>query len=304
MLYLNLDSLFLFGEDDNQVRFTNRTFPGGESNIRLASVVEGNDVTITQRIRTGQDVMDILMAADACKRDGCRELKLIIPYLPYARQDRKCNSGEAFSLKIFCDMINSVYFDDVYVYDAHSDVGPALLDNCTNIDNHKFIQNVVHDMHRENMCGPLTIVAPDAGAVKKIYKLMPGISHFAGTKLVVCDKVRNLATGEILRTMVYADKIEGHCLIIDDICDGGRTMIEVAKVLKEKGAQGVSMAVSHGIFSKGIGVLNDFDYIYTTNSFASKWENSEDDIKTLESGPEFIPGKDKGFNCLNIQDIL
>lgn len=276
MIYLNLDSDFkLPNTTKESIKFEAFTFPGGEFNIKLTSILDSStDVMITQRVHDSNDIMEILMAVDALRRtENVDNIELFIPYLPYARQDRVCNEGEAFSLKVFAQLINSCGFSRVHVFDAHSDVGPALIDNCVNHSNHLFIYHCVeHLLSQSKDEQPhLAIVAPDAGAVKKIYKVVQMLATIfpeVEFELITCDKVRNLATGEILRTEVYAQHVYRNCLIIDDICDGGRTVIEVAKVLMDKGADNISIAVSHGIFSKGFDVFNEvITSIYTTNSF-------------------------------------
>ena len=106
-------------------------FPGGEVQVSLQEFIgkTSEKVTITARISSSDDVMALLMTNDAVERQckGMKSKHLIIPYLPYSRQDRVCNPGEALSVKVFAQFINSMNFDSVTTYDAHSDVGPPLL---------------------------------------------------------------------------------------------------------------------------------------------------------------------------------
>ena len=81
--------------------------------------------------------------------------------------------------------------------------------------------------------------------------------------IIYAQKVRNSQTGEIVETRLEKEAIAQDCIIVDDICDGGRTFIELAKVLKSKGAKDIYLYVTHGIFSKGIEVLREhFNHIY------------------------------------------
>ena len=84
-------------------------------------------------------------------------------------------------------------------------------------------------------------------------------------EVVECSKLRNINTGEIRGTKVHSTGFLNHdCVIVDDICDGGRTFIEIAKVLKQKGAGKIKLYVTHGIFSKGLDVFDGLiDEIYT-----------------------------------------
>ena len=154
--------------------------------------------------------------------------------------------GEAFSIKVMARLINSIGARRVTIYDPHNDVTTALIDNVHVIEQHKLVP----------MLDGVTLVCPDAGAEKKIQKLKrPYIS---------ATKIRDPETGDITATHVYADDLTGNkCFIVDDICDGGRTFIELGKVLREKGAESVELYVTHGIFSKGFDVFEGIiDKIY------------------------------------------
>ena len=92
------------------------------------------------------------------------------------------------------------------------------------------------------------------------------------------------ATGNITKTTVLHDDFGGKdCVIVDDICDGGRTFIELAKVLKERGAGKIGLFVTHGIFSQGVGVLfdNGIDFIYTTDSFDQSDKINEPRVQVI-----------------------
>ncbi len=167
---------------------------------------------------------------------------------------------EPFSLKIFCDLLNSQKFESVTIYDPHSDVTPALIDNCEIIQQWDIARMVLPQEYFNNYL----FVSPDAGAYKKVSKLMHDDSRIA-----IGVKNRD-ASGNITHTDVFSPApIEGQdCLIVDDICDGGRTFIELAKTLKDKGAKSVTLYITHGIFSKGVDALKPhIDRVHTTNSF-------------------------------------
>ena len=151
-------------------------------------------------------------------------------------------------------------FDKVFVFDAHSEVTPALVNNCEVISNHTFIEAVVKAIGNE-----VKLISPDGGALKKIYK----VSEFlGGVEVVECSKSRDVKTGRLSGFKVYNNDLQGMaCLIVDDICDGGGTFVGLAEELKNKNAGKLFLAVSHGIFNKGFAVLDCFEKIFTTNSF-------------------------------------
>lgn len=241
--------------------FTSLTFSGGEEHIRFKGGVTDRYAKIVAHIRSSQDVMKLLLITDALRRQGATDIDLVCPYLPYARQDRVCNSGEALSVKVMCDLINSQGYKSVEIWDAHSDVAPALLNNCINIPQWKFIRQI------PNFNDPYYI-APDAGAAKKAHEA----AHQLSADYIVARKIRNTVNGEITDTEIDLPKYKygfRRALIIDDICDGGRTFIELAKKIRKINPNGdINLYVTHGIFSNGLDVLRPYiDHVYTANTF-------------------------------------
>jgi ribose-phosphate pyrophosphokinase len=255
-----------------QIKHESFQFWGGEVHIKIDKAEYFTDVEkviITNRFRNGDDIMKVLAAKDALERKGIKNFELVMPYVPYARQDRICAPGEAFTLKIFAQIINSAKFDKVIVFDAHSDVAPALIDRCENHTNHEFVDLacMALNSYRSESKKNLILVSPDSGANKKCNKLYESLDCF--TSLVKCDKLRNPGTGELAGFEVFATDLKGDdCMIVDDICDGGRTFIGIAQELKMKNAGDIYLCVTHGIFSYGFDELKKyFKKIFTTNSF-------------------------------------
>ncbi|MBL7704053.1 MAG: ribose-phosphate pyrophosphokinase [Taibaiella sp.] len=262
MYLLNLDSRFN-PVKGNVINFEKFVFSGGEPHIKIQPGFDTSQpVLITTRIRSFEDMGFLVLAVDALRRMQVKHIAAFIPYFPAARQDRLMVKGEPLSVKVNAQLINSLGLDQVYVFDPHSEVTPALLDNVEVIYNYDFIRQVIAMQSKEN----LVLISPDGGALKKIYKLS---EQLGGIPVVECSKVRDVVTGKLKSFTVYADDLAGkNGLIVDDICDGGGTFIGLAQSLKEKGVASLDIAVSHGIFSKGTGVLRPyFDKIYTTNSF-------------------------------------
>lgn len=242
------------------IPFKTFKFPGGEVNVKIEGILPSLDIEIIQRITCSDDIMELLLATDALRRAGGKRIDLVLPYVPYARQDRVMTEGESLSIKVFCDLINAQNYNSVTVFDPHSDITPALLNNCSVRDNVSLVLNALSCMDILP-----TIVSPDAGALKKIYNVAKQVGY--GEDVIVGAKKRNVSTGQITGTSINAD-VKGNCVIIDDICDGGRTFIELAKVLKVRGANKVFLIVSHGIFSAGFAELGKhLDGIFVTDSY-------------------------------------
>lgn len=274
MYVLNLDQGFEpFKNTLPNIEHEMFKFSGGETHIKLKSEnrYSGNiSVMITHRITDGDKLMEVLLAKDALEMVGFKDdIRLYIPYVPYARQDRLCNFGESFSLKIFSDVINNAGFNEVVMCDAHSDVAPAVINNSTNNTNHKYVEEVINDIGKK-----MLLVSPDSGANKKVNKLYSELINRYGLSdklegIVKCDKIRDLSTGKLSGFEVLKGDLGGQdCLIVDDICDGGGTFIGTAKELVKHNAGDIYLFVTHGIFSKGYDDLSEhFKKIYTTDSF-------------------------------------
>jgi ribose-phosphate pyrophosphokinase len=246
---------------------TRSTFPGGESCIRInKKELVSKWAFIEFRFENNGDLIDLAMMVDACRRHYDAETKylLIMPYLPYARQDRVCNPGESLSVKVVCDFINGLKFDEVRVKDIHSQVGVALLDNLKHDTLNDCAYPLFNYERPENTC----LVSPDAGAEKKVFDFAKEHGY---NSVIRATKVRNVATGKIERTTIIDPlAVTNHSyLILDDICDGGRTFIELAKAIKDDKdyfGQPIKLYVTHGIFSAGLDKLSEmFDTIYVSN---------------------------------------
>lgn len=292
MKYLNLTEGFnpYNAPESECIKFESFFFNGGEPHIKLdRNSFEYNgedyvDVHVTSRITSMNDFMMLIIATEALSQIGVVDSKwLFIPYFPGARQDRRMILGEPLTVKVMADILNDSNYDEIITFDNHSDVSTALIDNCINLNNHEFVKYCIDDIKAKSNSASF-IISPDAGANKKITSLAAYLNY--GYKgIIKCDKTRVPKTGKIIRTEVYSNNLEGRdCYIVDDICDGGKTFIELSKALKKKNAGDIYLIVSHGIFSKPLKELKPyFKKIYTTDSWRSEfsWEQKERDATDL-----------------------
>ena len=196
--------------------------------------------------------------------------QLILPYIPNARQDRVKSNEDVFTLKYFCEMINSLNFNEVIVLDAHSNVSLALLDNVIQMDVIDYIDEAIQDIYSHNggaNASPLVTFFPDEGAMKR-YADMVGLPYAFGIKR------RNWETGKIEGLDIQNKEavVGKDVLIIDDICSYGGTFYHSAKALKEAGAANIYLYVSHleesvfkGDLWKAINEEGLISKIYTAN---------------------------------------
>lgn len=245
------------------------TFSGGEEHIRFnaSDFAETTKIEVFERLTDSSKLIRLMLAVDALKRltYGAIPIELTIPYFPYARQDRVCVEGEALGAAVMAQFINNMGLSKVIIWDAHSDVSPALINNVVNVPQMALLARC-EELSTRLAKGELTLISPDAGASKKTLKIAETFN--SELDVIQAQKVRDLKTGNIIETQILGDVKGKSVLIADDICDGGRTFIELAKVLKSQGAAEISLFITHGIFSKGLAVFEGLiDAIYTTDSF-------------------------------------
>jgi ribose-phosphate pyrophosphokinase len=268
---LNLDKDFSPYKDGVGLDHKKFDFKGGEPHFQITTVCEftaQSNLIITQRYNKIGDLFDIILANDAARRMGFRDIKLILPYFPAARQDRVCNEGEPLTIKVFTDMINGCGFDEVIILCPHSEVTPALINNVTVLDELEYVEKVITSCEGERH---FNIVCPDAGAGKRVNKIVQHLSNTFKIKqfnLVRCEKIRDVRDGSIKEFFVDADDLEGHpCLITDDITSMGGTFIGLGEKLKEKNCGKLMLFTAHNDCMEGLDkMVNYFDHFYTTNS--------------------------------------
>jgi ribose-phosphate pyrophosphokinase len=269
---LNLDDTFspvTFGTDILHKKFD---FKGGEPHFQITTDVQYfGDLIITQRYNKIGDIFDIILANDAARRMGFKNISLVLPYFPAARQDRVCNEGEPLTIKVFADMINSCGFDSVTILCPHSEVTPALINNVVVLDEMKYIENAIRLSCPKTTDTNINIVCPDAGAGKRVQKIVTFLANnypMNNINLIRCEKVRDVMDGSIKEFFVDADDLEGYPTIItDDVNSMGGTFIGLGKKLREKNCGKLMLFTAHNDCIEGLdNVSNFFDHFYTTNS--------------------------------------
>ena len=267
MNYLNL-----VNPDKSNPKFHISQFPDGQQtiDIDINTIVDyKSPITIVSRLNNFKDLELIICANQALLNLGITNISLAVPYFLGSRSDRQFLKGGVNYLKqVICPIINSQNFKEVTVLDPHSDVLEACLNNYTKENNFSLVDDALSYIIGENEEEDVVLVSPDAGAYKKIFDVA---KEFGIEKIITATKVRDMKTGKILRTEIPT--LDQHnklkYIIIDDICDGGRTFVELAKAIKDSRATAeVYLIVTHGIFSAGFEELNKyFNGIYCTNSY-------------------------------------
>ena len=269
-------TLDLVNPEKSQIKYKISQFPDGQQTIDLIDwndlVIYDDAVKISSRLNSFKD-LELIICATAAIRNikPNREIALYVPYFMGARSDRKFVDGGVNYLKqVICPIINSLNFVTVITLDPHSDVLEACLNNYEKLDNHTVVKYALTDIdNKKDAQERICLVSPDAGAYKKIFDVA---KKFQIQNIVTANKVRDMRSGKILKTELpnlpglVGDDMQ--YVIIDDICDGGRTFNELAKAIREQRADAkIYLVVTHGIFSAGFAELTrHFEHIYTTNS--------------------------------------
>jgi ribose-phosphate pyrophosphokinase len=270
MLHLNL-----VDQEKSDIKYKISKFPDGQQTIVLVlgtiNVIE--DIRIETRLNSFKDLEILICATKALRNITRKPISLYVPYFLGSRSDRKFVEGGVNYLKeVICPIINSLDFVSVVVLDPHSDVLEACLHNFIKIPNFDLVKYALTQIdNKDGAQNRVCLVSPDAGAYKKVFDVA---QKFNINNVATATKVRDLKTGQILHTEVSnlpvsTTEEELKYMIVDDICDGGRTFIELAKVIQNQRPNAkIYLVVTHGIFSAGFDELSKwFEGIYTTDSY-------------------------------------
>ena len=287
--------LNLVDQEKSEIKYKISKFPDGQQTIDLdkshtfGSLVD-KIIVIKSRLNDFKNLELIICANQALLNNGANRIHLYTPYFIGARSARKFQDGGINYLKqVICPIINSQNFSSVTVMDPHSDVLEACLSNYNKINNFDLVDDALSYLIKDGEEDKVVLVSPDAGAYKKVYDVA---KKFNIEKIITATKVRDLKTGNIIRTEVPT--LDQHndlmYLIVDDICDGGRTFVELAKAIKDsRPTAKVYLVVTHGIFSNYYKDLRPvIEQIFTTNS-----------VKDIIGVPGTEDGK-KYVNQLNV----
>ena len=236
-------------------------YPDGQPYVKITS--EGTQEDLKKRgarvccsITTPKELLILLQFSNALDHLGVEKRELHIPYLMGARSDRLMSLGNSFDLQVIANLINSCGFKKVLLLDVHSDVATALIHRSENVNNKFLVRLYTQDN--------AILICPDAGAAKKIPNYLSWNKNLK--EVVYCIKHRNLTPGKISINVLQKEICTNrNCVIIDDICDGGDTFVEIAKQIKPKH---LTLIVTHGIFSNGLNELEKyFQQIITSKSY-------------------------------------
>jgi ribose-phosphate pyrophosphokinase len=220
-------------------------FSDGESSIEIMENVRGHDIVLIQPTcpPTNQNIMELLVMADACRRASAAQVVALIPYFGYARQDRRPRAARVpITAKLIADLIAAAGIDRVITVDIHADQIQGFFD--VPMDNVYASPILLGDVWKQEY-PDMVVVSPDVGGVVRARALAKRLDD---ADLAIIDKRR--PQPNMAEVMNIIGEVEGKtCVLIDDIVDTAGTLCIAAQVLKQQGARKVVAYITHPVLS-------------------------------------------------------
>ncbi|MBL4795749.1 MAG: ribose-phosphate pyrophosphokinase [Pseudomonadales bacterium] len=220
-------------------------FSDGEIAVEINENVRGNDVFIIQSTcsPTNDNLMELIVMADALRRASAGRITAVIPYFGYARQDRRVRSARVpITAKVVADMITTVGIDRVLTVDLHADQLQGFFD--IPVDNVYGSPVLIADIFQQNYIDAM-VVSPDVGGVVRARAVAKQLND---CDLAIIDKRRPKANQSQVMHIIGEVK-DRTCIIVDDMVDTAGTLCKAAQALKEHGATKVIAYCTHAVLS-------------------------------------------------------
>ncbi len=218
-------------------------FSDGEINVTLPKTVRGKDVFIVQSTSApvNDNLMELLIMIDACKRASAGRITAVMPYFGYARQDRKARPRDPITAKLVADMLTSAGADRVLTIDLHA----AQIQGFFNIPvDHLYGAPLLAKAYKNKMDENWVVVSPDVGSVGRARNFASRVD----ATLAIVDKRRPKANA--IEVMNVIGDVKGKtCLVVDDMVDTAGTLCQGAEALIKNGAKEVYACCTHGVLS-------------------------------------------------------
>ncbi len=220
-------------------------FNNGESQVMIKDSIRGKDIFIVQPTSqpVNDNLMDLLIMADACKRASAHSITAIVPYYAYARQDRKTRGREPISAKLVANLMVAAGMNRVLTVDLHAGQIQGFFD--IPVDHLKAAPVLADYFRKQNFGDDLVVVSPDLGGVTRAREL----ADYLKAPIAIIEK-RRPRPGEAEVMSIIGDVKDKVALMVDDIVDTAGSLCEGAKALKKLGAKKVIAACTHAVLSK------------------------------------------------------
>ncbi len=222
-------------------------FSDGELCVDFQNSIRGKRVYLISSPNNSDEIMKMNLAIDAAKRAAAKEIIMILPYFPYARQDKKDQARGPIGAKIIVEMIENRGATGVITYDLHADQIQGFFNlPVTHLEGKNVFDSYIAKVYDEDtiLCGP------DAGSGKRVKRMKDQLQkyHNININYVMLDKTRKEAN--VIDEMIIIGDVTGkNVIILDDMVDTAGTLCKAAEVLIEAGAKTVRAIISHGVLS-------------------------------------------------------
>ncbi len=221
-----------------------KRFADGELYVQIQESIRGCDVYLLQPTchPVNDNLMELLIMIDACRRASARQITAVLPYYGYARADRKTAGRESITAKLVANLITQAGASRVLAMDLHS----AQIQGYFDIPfDHVYGSPVVLDYLRSKALSDLVVVSPDVGGVARARAFAKKLDE---APLAIIDKRRQAHNvAEVLN--IIGDVKGKTAVLVDDMIDTGGTICEGGRLLRENGAKEVYACATHAVFS-------------------------------------------------------
>ncbi len=267
-------------------------FKNGEAFVKIADTVRGKDIFIVTSFATTEDksyndyIMEFMLLCDAVKRAGAKRIIAILPFYPYARQDRKTGGRTPISASMMALILERVCgVHQVITLDLHADQIQGAFQNI-GVDNLTATKLFAEHMNTLGL-KDVVVVSPDAGGTRRA-EMFKEYLEVKGDKVDFAIMIKKrLRAGEVESSTLVGDVKGKTAIIIDDMCDTGGTMVAAGEELLKHGAKAVYAVFTHPVFSeKAVEKLSGskFTKVFVTDTLPSR-KPYGDKIVTISVAP-------------------
>jgi ribose-phosphate pyrophosphokinase len=244
-----------------------RTFPDGETFVKIVDSIRGQDVFIVQPVcdAPNERLMELLITIDAARRASALRITAVIPYFGYARQDRKDQPRVPITAKLVANLLTAAGANRLITMDLHSQQIQGFFD--IPVDHLTALPVFVRELRRRN-CAEMVICAPDTGGVKQAY----AYSQKLGCGLAIAAKQRRNAQ-EVEAIDVVGEVKNRDVVLVDDLVTTAGTLCGAASLIKRNGARSITAVVTHSVLTPdGVQRLKKscVDSLMTTDSVPTR----------------------------------
>ena len=220
-------------------------FNNGEIQVMISESIRGKDIFIIRPTSqpVNDNLMELLIMTDACKRASARSVTAVVPYYAYARQDRKTRGREPISAKLVANLMSAAGLNRVVTVDLHAGQIQGFFD--IPVDHLAAAPALAEYFHNLNLTKEeMVVISPDLGGVTRARKM----ADLLDTSIAIIEKRRpQPGCAEVMN--LIGDVKGKTCIMIDDMVDTAGSLCEGAKALMKMGAKEVYACCSHGILT-------------------------------------------------------